>query len=83
MDSATATPPATPPALLSALRRIRWGRPAPWGPHLAIAAASAGLAVAVVAVSRRSRPPDARPLPVSVVTAQPVSQYLTSRDYTG
>jgi RND family efflux transporter MFP subunit len=79
MDSATAPPPVTP----SALRRIRWGRPASWTRPLAIAAASAGLAVAVLAVSRPSRPPLQRPLPVAVVTARPVSRYLTSRDYTG
>ncbi len=83
MDSATATPPATPPALLSALRRIRQGGPASWGRPLAIAAAGAGLAVAAVAVTRPPRPPLQRPLPVAVVMAQPVSRYLTSRDYTG
>jgi RND family efflux transporter MFP subunit len=78
MDSAT----ATPPALLSALRRSRWGRPPSWGPAIAIAAAGAGLAIAV-AVSRQPRPQVQRPLPVAVVTAQPVSRFLTSRDYTG
>jgi len=83
MDSATATPPATPPALLSALRRSRWGRPPSWGPPIAIAAAAAGLAIAAVAVFRQPRPQVQRPLPVAVVTAQPVSQFLTSRDYTG
>lgn len=65
------------PALPSPLRRARWGRPA-----AAAAAATAGLAVAL-GVALRPRPPALRPLPVSVVTAQPVSQYLTSRDYTG
>ncbi|MBD2719449.1 efflux RND transporter periplasmic adaptor subunit [Synechococcus sp. FACHB-909] len=83
MDSATATPPATPPALLSALRPSRWGRPPSWGPPIAIAAAAAGLAIAAVAVFRQPRPQVQRPLPVAVVTAQPVSQFLTSRDYTG
>lgn len=78
MDSA----PAMPPALLSALRRTRWGRPPSWGPPIAIAAAAAGLAIAV-AVSRQPRPQVQRPLPVAVVTAQPVTSYLTSRDYTG
>ncbi len=82
MDFATATPPATPPALLSALRRTRWGRPPSWGPPIAIAAAAAGLAIAVT-VSRQPRPQVQRPLPVAVVTARPVSQFLTSRDYTG
>lgn len=71
-----------PPALLSALRRTRWGRPPSWGPPIAIAAAAAGLAIAV-AVSRQPRPQVQRPLPVAVVTAQPVTSYLTSRDYTG
>lgn len=75
--------PATPPALLSTQRRTRWGRPVPWGPPLAIAAAIAGLAIAAVAVTRPPRPPLQQPLPVSVVTAQPVTRYLTSRDYTG
>ncbi|WP_254990504.1 efflux RND transporter periplasmic adaptor subunit [Cyanobium sp. N5-Cardenillas] len=75
--------PATPPALLSTQRRTRWGRPVPWGPPLAIAAAIAGLAIAAVAVTRPPRPPLQRPLPVAVVTAQPVTRYLTSRDYTG
>jgi RND family efflux transporter MFP subunit len=83
MDSATATPPATPPALLSALRRTRWGRPPSWGPPIAIAAAAAGLTAVAVAVSRQPRPQVQRPLPVAVVTAQPVSRFLTSRDYTG
>ena len=36
-----------------------------------------------MAVFRQPRPQVQRPLPVAVVTAQPVSQFLTSRDYTG
>ncbi len=55
---------------------------------LPLAAAGAVLAAAVaaasaLAVALRPRPPVQRPLPVAVVTARPVSRYLTSRDYTG
>ncbi|MCP9834848.1 MULTISPECIES: efflux RND transporter periplasmic adaptor subunit [unclassified Cyanobium] len=74
--------PAPAPALPSPLRRARWGRPAAVA-ATATAATVAGLAVALGVVALRPRPPVLRPLPVSLVTAQPVSQYLTSRDYTG
>ncbi len=74
------TTPVHPPGLRPArLRRLRWGLPIA---ATTATATAAGLAIAL-AVSWRPRPPVLRPLPVAVVTAQPVSQYLTRRDYTG
>ncbi len=80
MDSAPAQPPAAPvPALRQALRgslEPRWVR---WGLPLA---ATAAIALAL-SPGLRPRPAAIRPLPVAVVTAVPVSSFLTSRAYTG
>ncbi|MCP9889402.1 efflux RND transporter periplasmic adaptor subunit [Cyanobium sp. ATX 6A2] len=80
MDSAPAAlPPAPAQALRQALRgslEPRWVR---WGLPLA---ATAAVALAL-SPSLRPRPPAIRPLPVAVVTAEPVSNFLTTRAYTG
>ncbi|WP_216901679.1 efflux RND transporter periplasmic adaptor subunit [Synechococcus sp. CCY 9618] len=76
--------PVPPPGLAGGLRRLlrrlgssrrRWLLP-----FTVTAASALGLALAV---APRPRPPAAKALPVAVVLAQPVSRYVTSREYTG
>ncbi|MCP9883704.1 efflux RND transporter periplasmic adaptor subunit [Synechococcus sp. ATX 2A4] len=80
MDSVPAATPAAPaPVLRQALRgslEPRWVR---WGLPLA---ATAAVALAL-SPGLRPRPPTVRPLPVAVVTAEPVSSFLTTRAFTG
>ncbi|MEA5422582.1 efflux RND transporter periplasmic adaptor subunit [Synechococcus sp. CCY9202] len=85
MDSASGALPApgahAPPQLRHpALRQLLQHLPSRQLRWLLPLTAAMGLALAV---AQRPRPPVARALPVSVVTAQPVSQYRTSREYSG
>jgi RND family efflux transporter MFP subunit len=78
MDSAPAAsspvhPPPRPRALHGSVRWLRWGLP--------LAAAAAG--AMALSFSLRPRPAAIRPLPVAVVTAEPVSSFRTTRAYTG
>jgi len=74
-------PQALPSGLRQALRRLGSGRRRWLLPFTATATATA--AGVALAVAPRPRPPVARTLPVAVVSAQPVSRYVTSREYTG
>ncbi len=82
MDSVPAAAPQLPPPpqphpqlqlLTGWAPWLRWGLP--------LAAIATG--ALAVSLSQRPRPPAIRPLPVAVVTAEPVSSFRTTRAYTG
>jgi RND family efflux transporter MFP subunit len=57
------------------------GRQPPWRLLAALPIAIGG--GVVFSLTQRPRPPEIHALPVQVVSAQPVSRYLTSREFTG